>query len=136
MQETLERELSTSGFTKPELKAIRAAIAEALDGVGKAHGVRLDLGNITFDANTFHAKLSATRAGFDPAADAMKKHAELFGAKAEWLGKSFTTRQGTFTVAGINMKATSKPVVLKDAAGKTYSAPALMVARELGAARV
>lgn len=46
-------------FTKENLSTIRADLNIALAEVAAKHGITLDIGNISFNENSFTAKLSA-----------------------------------------------------------------------------
>jgi hypothetical protein len=114
-------------FDATNLKALRGAINEALAKVAEAHGVVLEFHNITFDNEKFSTKLVGTCGGHDAYAVDYKNAAELYGAKQEWLGKTFVYGKQTFKLIGLMPRATAKPFLVEKADGTKAKCPTEMV---------
>ena len=108
-------------FDKPTLRHIRKKLQVHLDQLQKELGIELELGNITFEANSFTGKLKGTIEGHDQQAEDYKQYARFFDLKLEWLGQPVRWTGGkVFTIKGLNTKARKNKVVIQ-ANGKNYS---------------
>lgn len=116
-------------FDKSNLKAVRADLNAALATVAAKHGITLNVGNITFRADSFSTKLTAITNNATAGAPALGnvkwtadflKNGMRFGfAKAD-LGKTFNYYGEEVTIVGLRSKA-RQPVVLAKKNG-TYIA--------------
>jgi hypothetical protein len=118
-------------ITKTQLKAIRSDIAKALAEVEAKHGITLDLGSISYQDNSFHGKLSGSVVGDNGEDLAAKSNWEAkfrrYGLNKEWFGKSFKSGNDTFTISGLNSRASKRPVIATASNGDRYSFPPAMV---------
>ena len=120
-------------FDKANLDEIREGLISAFKDVSEQFGIKLKLGNIRFDKNSFSSKIEASLHGFDQAAEDYKNHAEtVHSLPTEWLGQSFNTGQKTFIVAGLKPRRKNNPVVLKDLNGKRYGGTVEFVMSHMG----
>ena len=115
-------------FTKGNLKVIRVAIDTALREVEEAHGIKLNMGNISFDETTFRTKLEASivnEKGIveDRQRTDFTQYATMYDLNPEWLDKEIVLGDDTFTVTGLNTKASKNVVRIEKANGKTYGCP-------------
>ena len=115
-------------FNKQNLKVIRVAINTALREVEQAHGIKLNLGNISFDETTFRTKLEASivnEAGIveDRQRTDFTKYATLFDLNPEWLDKEIVLGDDTFTVTGLNTKASKNVVRIEKENGDIHVCP-------------
>ena len=115
-------------FTKGNLKVIRVAINTALREVEEAHGIKLNMGNISFDETTFRTKLEASivnEKGIveDRQRTDFTKYATMYDLNPEWLDKEIVLGDDTFTVTGLNTKASKNVVRLEKGNGKIYHCP-------------
>ena len=118
-------------FTKGDLRftTIRVAINTALREVEEAHGIKLKLGNrISFDDTTFSTKLEASLVNEkgiveDRERTDFTKYATMYDLNPEWLDKEIVLGDDTFTVTGLNTKASKNVVRIEKANGKTYGCP-------------
>ncbi len=113
-------------ITKDELKMFRKDFSEAVKGLEKKYGVKLELHNISYTDIEFHTKLSATKVGesgekqVDTSDFSWMK--ELLGFKGN-LGDSYTQRGVTYTIYNLDPKKPKYAVLLKGSDGKSYKAP-------------
>ena len=115
-------------FTKGNLKVIRVAIDTALREVEEAHGIKLNMGNISFDETTFRTKLEASvinERGIvqDRERTDFTQYATMYDLNPEWLDKEIVLGDDTFTVTGLNTKASKNVVRIEKANGKIYGCP-------------
>ena len=116
-------------FTKGNLKVIRVAIDTALREVEEAHGIKLNMGNISFDETTFRTKLEASvinERGIvqDRERTDFTQYATMYDLNPEWLDKEIVFGDDTFTVTGLNTKASKNVVRIEKANGKIYGCTA------------
>lgn len=118
-------------FTKGDLRftTIRVAINTALREVEEAHGIKLNMGNISFDETTFRTKLEASivnEKGIveDRQRTDFTKYATMFDLNPEWLDKEIVLGDDTFTVTGLNTKASKNVVRIEKENGDIHICPA------------
>ncbi len=114
-------------FDPTNLKALRVAINEALAKVGEAHGVKLDFHKINFDDQKFTTQLIGVCGEEDAYALDYKNMATMFGAKPEWLGKSFKYGNQTFKLVGLMPKSRTKPFLIEKHDGTKAKCPTKIV---------
>lgn len=122
-------------FQKTELTSFRKDFAEAVKGLEKKYGVKLELHNISYSDIEFHTKLSATKIGetgekkVNTADFSWLK--DYLGFKGN-LGDSYTDRRGiTYTVYNLDPKKPKYAVLVKGSDGKNYKASVDMVNMQL-----
>ena len=115
-------------FTKGDLKVIRVAINTALREVEEAHGIKLNIGNISFDDTTFRTKLEASivnEKGIveDRERTDFTKYATMFDLNPEWLDKEIVLNGRTFTITGLNTKASKNNIRIQAENGDVHICP-------------
>mgnify|MGYP003125848632 CR=1 FL=1 len=115
-------------FTNGNLKVLRVAINTALREVEEAHGIKLELGNISFDATMFRTKLEASIVNEKGIVEDRQRrdftqYATMYDLNPEWLDKEIVLGDDTFTVTGLNTKASKNVVRIEKANGKIYGCP-------------
>lgn len=94
-------------FDKTNLQALRKDITEAMAAVEKLHGIKLQLGNISYSDSTFTAKITSAIANGDsgPVVNPKWKsdfdrNAMALGFKREDFGKNVRIGRETFVIVG------------------------------------
>lgn len=102
-------QMTIQRFDKPSLQALRPEIQAALAAIAEKHGIKLQLGNISFtaDGGSFSGKIEGTvEAIADAAAEKMfREAASIFGFDPD---KVATTPQGEVRLVGYNPKKRTK----------------------------
>lgn len=117
-------------FDKKTCQAISADIELALQAIAKKHGVELKMLSGKFDSATYTKSVEFVI----PEAKAVKAAsiATIFGAKPEWINKSFRTVHGhMFTVTGINSRRPKNCMELRREDGKVFKSSVEFVAQYL-----
>ena len=113
-------------FDKTSLQTLRVAMIEALDTVAKNHGVKFELGNISYTPTSCKIKLSAavidTLSGVAETRERtnFKIYAPTLGLKREWLDKSFGYLGYQFVVVGLRPQSWKRPVLVQRNDGKIF----------------
>lgn len=104
--------------SKDKIKIIRADLEDALNAVGKKHGIEsIKLGTIRFDEDGFKVPLEANFVGGDSAdLKTLKQNARILGFKPEIAGASIKYGGKDYIVTGLRR---TKLTLEKD--GKTYT---------------
>lgn len=112
-------------------KQIAAAAEKALKQVAADLGLQVRVSGGRFDeaVGTFSPRVEF--AVEDSAQREWAQWAPLYDLKVEDFGRSFTTASGTYTVAGVNPKATRFPIIGERGDGKRFKFAAADVARML-----
>ena len=116
-------------FTEGNLQVIRVAINTALREVEEAHGIKLKIGNrISFDKTTFRTKLEASivnEKGIveDRERTDFTKYATMFDLNPEWLDKEIVLNGRTFTITGLNTKASKNNIRIQAENGDVHICP-------------
>ena len=119
-------------FDKPTLKTVREALATALDGLQGELGIKLEIGNISYSANQFTAKLTGSLLGHDPLADEWERYANIYDLDVTWIGRGFVFNGKTYTVVGLDTKKRKYPVIAS-CGDKRYKFPAAVVIKRMAA---
>ena len=105
---------------------MRLEIDAALAKVAAKHGITLEIGNISFSADSFRTTLSA-KSSADPLENAKSdfiKSAYSVGLLKDAFGKTFDVRGDTFKIIGVKPRSHKYPVIGKDMSnGKEYKLP-------------
>ena len=114
-------------FDKENLKELKKAINNSLGLIGRTFGIEITLGSVSYQKYNFTGKLIANLESkdgelFTKQAIDYKAFHEDYGLEKEWLGQSFDSRGKTYTVVGLNTKASKYPVICEHA-GKEYCVP-------------
>ena len=102
-------------FDKRNLDTVRKAIVKALKPVGESLGLTLDIGNISYQADSFKTPLTV-KVGTDPKAHAKAewdKYCSMFGFKKEHFGKTITQGVNVYKIVGIAPKSSKYPVIVE-----------------------
>lgn len=132
----------TTEITRDFVKTFCTEADAALRALALKHGLKMKPGRTSYDASGF--SLSASFVGSDLPVNktregiAFTMFAETEGLPVDILGKTFHALDGsgTRTVVGYNTRAPKMPILLKDAAGRGFKAPASYVKRMIAAGQV
>lgn len=112
-----------------------AEIEKAIDPILAAHGFERTKTSRNF-GDYFGLKIQAVPVGAEkPQETDWNRYASLFDLPADGLGKTVTLGGKAMTIVGLNTRARRMPVMLKDASGRSFKAPAEGVAAMLRVAR-
>ena len=100
-------------FTKAGLKTIRASLNKAFREVEEAHGIKLNIGNISYEDGTVE----------DEQRKDFKKFATMFDLNPEWLDKEIVLNGRTFTITGLNTKASKNNIRIQAENGDVHICP-------------
>jgi hypothetical protein len=132
-----------TSFDKKNLGTIREDITNALKAVEQKHGMKLALGSIRFDANTFSGKLTGavgtaaetTEGGANSELkwrqDFLSRHI-FYGLEKDDLGKEISVRGGKYIIVGSRSKAKAQIVLKKVGSDKYIAATKQEVKQALG----
>ena len=115
-------------FTKAGLKTIRASLNKAFREVEEAHGIKLNIGNISYEDTTFRTTLKASIVNEDGTVEDekrkdFKKFATMFDLNPEWLDKEIVLSGRTFTITGLNRKASKNNIRIQAENGDVHICP-------------
>tara|TARA_R100000951_G_scaffold26775_1_gene22766 strand:- start:254 stop:649 length:396 start_codon:yes stop_codon:yes gene_type:complete len=115
-------------FTKSGLKTIRASLNKAFREVEEAHGIKLNIGNISYENTTFRTTLKASivnERGIveDRERTDFTKYATMFDLNPEWLDKEIVLNGRTFTITGLNTKASKNNIRIQAENGDVHICP-------------
>lgn len=107
------------------LKAFRGDFAKAVAELEKKHGIKLNLGNIRYDAESFRTTMTAVNtketksAGITASPEALdfKQYAESFGLKATDLGRVFINRGDKYKIIGLKPRSHKYPIIAERVIG-------------------
>jgi replication initiation and membrane attachment protein DnaB len=124
-------------FTRPELTDFRADFDKAVKDLSKQYNVTIQLKTISFARDEFHTKMVVNRLGAE--GKPVNKDREYFLSLAEFyglskldLGKVIVHAGKTYTISGLNPKATKNLIILTTSNGKSVSGSVALVKRCLG----
>jgi hypothetical protein len=122
------RNVMYTTFTKSGLKTIRASLNKAFREVEEAHGIKLNIGNISYENTTFRTTLKASivnERGIveDRERTDFTKYATMFDLNPEWLDKEIVLNGRTFTITGLNTKASKNNIRIQAENGDVHICP-------------
>ena len=122
------RNVMYTTFTKAGLKTIRASLNKAFREVEEAHGIKLNIGNISYEDTTFRTTLKASivnERGIveDRERTDFTKYATMFDLNPEWLDKEIVLNGRTFTITGLNTKASKNNIRIQAENGDVHICP-------------
>ena len=126
---TIERRnVMYTTFTKAGLKTIRASLDKAFREVEEAHGIKLNIGNISYEDTTFRTTLKASivnERGIveDRERTDFTKYATMFDLNPERLDKEIVLNGRTFTITGLNTKASKNNIRIQAENGDVHICP-------------
>lgn len=106
-------------FDRTNLRMLRVEIDGAIADVLAKHGLKVNVGNISYSGQEFTTKVTVNVPGAvsrkdQQAESAFKMYASMEGLKAEDFGKQFTTHSGeTFEITGYSTRAKKYPIKAK-----------------------
>ena len=109
-----------------EARILRAAINEALSLVEEEHGVKCQIGNITYRGVNMTTRLTVTAQNSDGTVDTkettdFKTYAEIrYGMKKSDLNRTFNFRGRTYTLVGAKPRSSKFPLLGKRDDGKVF----------------
>lgn len=101
----------------------RKDFSEAVKGLEKKYGVKLELHTISYSDIEFHTKLTATKLG---EAGEKQVDVKMFNTLKQWLGldanlgDSYSYGGKTYTIRDLDPKKSKYPVLLTGSDGKNY----------------
>jgi len=109
-------------ITKDVCRLLRGRMNEALESVGKDFGIKLDVGSMSFTANSVNIKVSglvleSDGKAFDKEADDYRKHHMFLGLPE--LGAECFLNGKTYSIVGYRTKARDKSIIIENG-GKRY----------------
>ena len=122
-------------ITRDELKAFRKDFDTAVATLGKKYDIKIELGGISYDALSFHGKVTCTKLSETGEKQVDIKRfnllKNLYGLKAD-IGDKYTDWNGkTFTVCDFDPKKSKYPVLIMDNNGKQYKTTVASVNQHL-----
>jgi len=132
--------MKISHFNKQNLNSFREAFKAKMDELEQETGVRVHLGNASYNDLTFNGKVKATIIGDNPK-EALQKAAKQewdrvcrkFDLKPTMFGQNIQLPDGQFKVVGIKSRSYKRPVIIENLAGKRYVTSPSTLLRQLNA---
>jgi len=131
-------------ITPGNLRHFRVEFVEAMVALEEKYGLKIELGNITYDNNEFRGRLTCSdtsnlEKGQSPRDKKLeedyKNHCQVFGLKPEWLGQTFISNGEKMTIVGLKTRASKRPVVVNNENGGGYVFPADSVKLRMNAVK-
>ena len=114
-------------FNKSNLPSFRDQFQKAIASLEKETGVKIDLGNISFNNTQFTTKLTVTAVGASGDTDKIKFEADakrMYGIKPEDYGRKFSSHTGTHKLVGLKPTSYKYPLIGEDVkTGKRFKFP-------------
>jgi len=118
-------------FTKANVKSMRVEIQKALDKIAKKHDIKIQLGNIRFDAGELRSKIICNIGTVDDVAVRnWEKHCLKYDFGTIHFGAKIDLNGEIFTIAGLNHRAKKYPIIIEKQ-GKTFKIGALTAKKSL-----
>jgi hypothetical protein len=124
-------------ITKDELKMFRKDFDVAVATLGKKYNVKVELGSISYDEESFRSRITCTKVTesgekkVDTSRFDLLKN--IYGLKAD-IGDKYSNWKGiTFTIYDIDPKKSKYPVLVKGSDGKNYKASVDMINMHMAA---
>jgi len=115
--------MSITTIDKEAIRALRVEIAAALQVISEKHGLAIELGNSSYNANSFDMKVNFRLKNAAPkVAEDYFKYQKILGLPD--LNTSFTVPgTGTYTIVGFKPQARKNNLLVTDVKGNTLSCP-------------
>ena len=125
--------MKVSNFDKPTIKAIRAAMDQALATVASEYGITINTGNARFSGNEVTFKVKANTVD-GATGTAITKEAQTFEAVKYQegighlsVGDTITLQGKDFILRGYNTRARKSPINIEDMQGRGYKCSVSML---------
>ena len=125
--------MKVSNFDKPTIKAIRAAMDQALATVASEYGITINTGNARFSGNEVTFKVKANTVD-GATGTAITKEAQTFEAVKYQegighlsVGDTVTLQGKAFILKGYNTRARKSPINIEDMQGRGYKCSVSML---------
>ena len=125
--------MKVSNFDKPTIKAIRAAMDQALATVASEYGITINTGNARFSGNEVTFKVKANTVD-RATGTAITKEAQTFEAVKYQegighlsVGDTITLQGKAFILKGYNTRARKSPIQIEDMQGRGYKCSVSML---------
>lgn len=102
-------------FNNTTLKNFRADFQQAVAELEEKYSITLEAGSISYDANEFSMKVSATRADVDVEKANFIRDCMSYGFKPEDYLRQFTDARKTYELTGFNHKARTNKALFREA---------------------
>jgi hypothetical protein len=106
-------------FDKASLKQVRREVEKALAEVNETLGITLEIGHISYEDNTFTARLKGSVSGFDQRSTEWAVHFQRFGMEEDWLGQTLSYNDQSYKIVGLRPRA-RRQQILVERDGETY----------------
>lgn len=119
-------------------KSVSESVMEALKPLEESYGVTFQLGNGSYDSNSYKFRINCLKLSKDgepicTEKEDFKKYCNLFGLEESDLGKTFKCRNNIYKLYGLKPRNRKYPVLAKDVMnGKIYKFSAYNVKSFLG----
>jgi len=118
--------MKVTNFDKPTIKAIRAAMDNALATVASEYGITINTGNASFSSNEVTFKVKANTVD-SATGTAITKEAQMFelyknseGIGHLNVGDTVILQGQSFILKGYNTRARKSPIQIDDMQGRGY----------------
>ncbi len=112
--------MTINKFDKPTLRKLRDDLQAQVEIVAAANGIKIDVGNASFDATTVTFKLNCVTIGADGVAETKESKA-LKALYPQYVGKEVTLGNGTQgTIVGYNSRGKKYPFQVMGVDGRGY----------------
>ena len=129
--------MKTEKITPAVCKLLRTQMNDALAPLGKALGLKIDVGSARYSAENVTFKVDAMLAGYDPERKEFEAYADMYGLKPGDYGREVTIMGRRFKLLSIKPSRPKYPLLALDlkqnARVKLTTAHIDMIIRQLAA---
>jgi hypothetical protein len=119
-----EKERKFMEFNNAYFKKFRDDFNATVKELAEKYNVKIELGGISYGANDFTTKLTATRTDVNVEKENFERNCAAFGFKPEDYLKQFSDRGQMFELTGFNLKASVNKAQFRDVKTKSgYHGP-------------
>lgn len=114
-------------FDSKNFKAFRNDFFEAVKDLEKKYGVKISMGNISYDEFSFTTKLTVVNGASEQDAEKAKFNSDVviysaYGVTSDDYRKAFKLRDGkTYYLVGFKTRARKNPCIIEDEKGTKYT---------------
>ncbi|MCK5644995.1 MAG: hypothetical protein KAJ19_29615 [Gammaproteobacteria bacterium] len=116
-------------FNRKNLNTFRSEINTALAAIEAKHGVKFEIGRITFTDNNFRTRLECTSASdksgnaVDPRQTKFEANSWKFNIAKDAFGKTFSKGGRKYKIVGLNPRAKKYPLQCEAPNGQQWKMP-------------